>query len=154
MFINFARTKTKDAAVFFFIMQMFLKIYLTRNQKLLKSFLKTITQQFRKQIMAIPWSQLIEMFMLIIWKIFSKTTISFRNCYENQESELQVNHKKCINEILKSLKSAGRVSIKQYNTIKPVGSRPGVLYDLCKVHKAIDDVGHPLTKLLSFQYLY
>ena len=35
------------------------------------------------------------------------------------------------------LKSAGSISHKQYKEIKAVGFRPGVLYDLCKVQKAI-----------------
>ena len=52
----------------------------------------------------------------------------------------QVNHEKHVNEILKSLNSAGSVSVKQYKKIKAVGSRPGVLYGLCKVHRAIVDV--------------
>ena len=37
----------------------------------------------------------------------------------------QVNHEKRINEILKSLKSAGSLSVKQYKKIKAFGSRPG-----------------------------
>ena len=44
---------------------------------------------------------------------------------------------KRINEILKSLKSAGSLIDKQYKKIKAVGFRPCVLYGLCKVHKAI-----------------
>ena len=75
----------------------------------------------------------------------------------------QVNHEKRINEILKSLKSTGSLSDKQYKKIKVVGSRPGVLYGLCKIDKAIVDVcldlyclqlEHPLIKLRSFEYLY
>ena len=49
----------------------------------------------------------------------------------------QVNHEKRINETSKSLKSAGGLSDKQYKNIKAVGSRPGVLYRLCIVHKTI-----------------
>ena len=60
----------------------------------------------------------------------------------------QVNHEKCIDEILKSLKSAGSLSGKQCKKIKAVGSRPGVLYGLCKVHKAIVDVCPPFTPIL------
>ena len=52
----------------------------------------------------------------------------------------QVNHEKRIIEILKSLKSAGSLGVKQYKKIKAVASRPGVLYGLCKVVKAIVDV--------------
>ena len=74
----------------------------------------------------------------------------------------QVNHEKRINEILKSLKSAGSFNDKQYKKIKAVESKPGILYGLFKVHKTIVDVnprfldlyclelGHPLIKLLRF----
>ena len=50
-----------------------------------------------------------------------------------------VNHEKRINEYLKSLKSSGVLSVEQHKKIKAVGSRPGVLYGLCKVHKNIVD---------------
>ena len=63
--------------------------------------------------------------------------------------KLHVNHEKRINEILKSLKSTGGLSNKQYKKIKRVGSRPGVLYGLCKVHKAIVDVLPPFRHALS-----
>ena len=61
----------------------------------------------------------------------------------------QVNHEKRINEILKRLKPSGSLSDKQYKKIKAVGSRPGVLYGLCKVHKAIVDVCLPFRPTLS-----
>ena len=48
-----------------------------------------------------------------------------------------VNHEKRINEYLKSLESSGALSVEQLNKIKAVGSRPNVLYGLCKVHKNI-----------------
>ena len=71
----------------------------------------------------------------------------------------QINHEKRIDEILKSLKSVGSLNDKQYTKIKAVGFKPGVLYGLCKVHKAIFDLyldlyclqlEHQLIKLLSF----
>ena len=72
----------------------------------------------------------------------------------------QVNHQKRINDTLKRLKSSGSLTDKQYKKIKAVGSRPGVLYGLCKVHKELLFVhfldlyclqlGYPLIKLLSF----
>ena len=61
----------------------------------------------------------------------------------------QVNHKKCIDEVLKSLKSAGSLSGKQCKKIKAVGSRPVVLYGLCKVHKANVDICPPFRPRLS-----
>ena len=61
----------------------------------------------------------------------------------------QVNHEKRVNEILKSLKSAGSLGDKQYEESKAVGSTPGVLYNLYKVHSAIVDVCPPFRPILS-----
>ena len=61
----------------------------------------------------------------------------------------QVNHKKRINEYLKSLKNPGSLSVDQYKKMKAVGSRPGFLYGLCKVHKAIVDTCPPFRPILS-----
>ena len=61
----------------------------------------------------------------------------------------QVNHQKRINDTLKRLKSSGSLTDKQYKKIKAVGSRPGVLYGLCKAHKAILDVCPPFRHILS-----
>ena len=60
----------------------------------------------------------------------------------------QVNHEKRINEISKSLKSAGSLSDKQCKKIKAVWPRPGVLYGLCKVHKAIINDCPPFRPIL------
>lgn len=46
---------------------------------------------------------------------------------KTRTSTFQVNHEKRINEILKSLISAGTLSVKQYKKIKAVGSIPSVL---------------------------
>ena len=55
----------------------------------------------------------------------------------------QVNHKKRINEILKSLASASSLGYKQYKKIKAVGSRPGVYMPFVEFTK----------QLLMFVYL-
>ena len=60
-----------------------------------------------------------------------------------------VNHEKRINEYLKSLKSSGGLSVEHHKKIKAVGSRPGVLYGLCKVHKNIVDRCPPFRPILS-----
>ena len=46
-----------------------------------------------------------------------------------------VNYEKRINEYLKSLELSGALNVEQYKKIKAVGSRPGTLNGLCKVHK-------------------
>ena len=57
--------------------------------------------------------------------------------------------KKNINNYLKRLQKSGTLSTKQYEKINTVGSRPGILYGLFKVHKAITDVCLPFTPILS-----
>ena len=41
---------------------------------------------------------------------------------------------------MKSLEKSGSLSFDQYKKIKTTGSRPGILYRLCKVHKAVTDI--------------
>ena len=50
---------------------------------------------------------------------------------------------------MKRLEKSGALSTEQYETIKAVGSRPGILYGLCKVHKAITDTCPPVRPILS-----
>ena len=50
---------------------------------------------------------------------------------------------------MKSLEKSGSLSTDQYKKIKAIGSRPGILYGLCKVHKAIIDVCPPFPPILS-----
>ena len=60
-----------------------------------------------------------------------------------------INHEKNINNYLKRLEKSGSLSIEQYKKIKAVGSRPVILYGLCKVHKAITVVCPPFRPILS-----
>ena len=60
-----------------------------------------------------------------------------------------INHEKNINNYLKRLEKSGTLSTEQYKKIKAVRSRPGILYGLCKVHKAITDICPPFRPILS-----
>ena len=60
-----------------------------------------------------------------------------------------INHEKNINNYLKSLEKSGSLSTEQYKKIKAVGSRPGILYGRCKVHKANTEVCPPFRPILS-----
>ena len=52
-----------------------------------------------------------------------------------------VNHERRMNDYLKSLEKWSSLTTDQSQKIKAIGSsRPGILYGLCKVHKAIIDV--------------
>ena len=50
---------------------------------------------------------------------------------------------------MKSLEKSGSLTTDKYKKIKAIGSRPGILYGLCKVHKAIIDVCPPFRPILS-----
>ena len=50
---------------------------------------------------------------------------------------------------MKRLEKSGNLSTEQYKKIKAVGSRPGILYGLCKVHKAITEVCPQFRPILS-----
>ena len=60
-----------------------------------------------------------------------------------------INHERRINDYFKSLEKSGSLSTDQYKKIKAIVSRPGILYGLCKVHKAIIDVCPPFRPILS-----
>ena len=60
-----------------------------------------------------------------------------------------INHERRIKNYLKSLEKSGSLANDQYKKIKAIGSKPGILYGLCKVHKAIIDVFPPFRPMLS-----
>ena len=64
-------------------------------------------------------------------------------------------------DLLKSLKNRNEISEKNYNGLYPSGSKPGILYGLGKIHKALEDgiptfrpilsaAGTPIYKLAKF----
>ena len=50
---------------------------------------------------------------------------------------------------MKGLEKSGSLSTEQYEKIKAVRSRPGILYGLCKIYKAITDVCPQFRLILS-----
>ena len=48
-----------------------------------------------------------------------------------------INLEKRITSELKLLTSKGIIDKSSYKSVKPVGSRPGILYGSCKIHKKI-----------------
>ena len=83
-----------------------------------------------------------------------ETTISYHNKFEKVSIKkgilnFSMNHEKNINNYLKRLEKSGTFSTEWYKKVKAVGSRPGILYGLCKVHKAITDIFPPSRPILS-----
>ena len=72
-----------------------------------------------------------------------------------------IHMEKRIIRLLKSLEDRGEISGKEKNDLYPSGSKPGVLYGLIKIHKALEDgipsfrpilsaIGTPKYKLAKF----
>ena len=83
-----------------------------------------------------------------------ETIISDHNKFEKVSIKkgilnFSINHEKNINNYLKRLEKSGTLSTEQYKKFKAVGSRPGILYGLCKVHRAITDICPPFRLILS-----
>ena len=51
--------------------------------------------------------------------------------------------------LLKSLEGQGEISEKERNGLYPSGSKPGVLYGLTKIHKALEDGIQSFCPILS-----
>ena len=60
-----------------------------------------------------------------------------------------INHEKRVGNILKKLVVSNSISEGTRRSLKPVGTRPGIMYGLCKVHKDIVDNCPPFRPILS-----
>ena len=60
-----------------------------------------------------------------------------------------VNHGEHIYKQLRSISKNGCLTEQQHKKVKAVGRNPGILYGLCKMHKAIVDVCLPFCPILS-----
>ena len=60
-----------------------------------------------------------------------------------------VNIEKQITDLLKQLNDSQVISDTEYKKLKPRGSRFGMLYGLCKIHKCLIDKGPPFRPILS-----
>ena len=60
-----------------------------------------------------------------------------------------VNQEKRIDTIFKNLVDSNKMSKEMHKSIKPVGTRPGTIYGICKVHKQEVDGCPPFRPILS-----
>ena len=60
-----------------------------------------------------------------------------------------INQEKRVENILKKLVASNSISEETRRSLKPVGTRPGIMYGLCKVHKDIIDNCLPFRPILS-----
>ena len=60
-----------------------------------------------------------------------------------------VNQEKSVDNIFKKLVATNSISEETRKSLKPVGTRPGIMYGLCKVHKDIIDNFAPFRPIFS-----
>ena len=60
-----------------------------------------------------------------------------------------VNQEKSVDNIFKKLVATNSISEETRKSLKPVGTRPGIMYGLCKVHKNIIDNFPPFRPIFS-----
>ena len=60
-----------------------------------------------------------------------------------------INQEKRVDNILKKLVASNSIPEETRRSLKPVGTRPGIMYGLCKVHKDIIDNCPPFRLILS-----
>ena len=63
--------------------------------------------------------------------------------------DFAINQEKRVENILKKLVASNSISEETRRSLKPVGTRPGIMYRLCKVHKDIIDNCPPFGPILS-----
>ena len=83
-----------------------------------------------------------------IEKILDDATKFEKVKIEKEILNFSVNHERRTNDHLKSLEKSGSLTTDQYKKIKAIVSRPGILYGICKVHKAIIDVCPPFRPII------
>ena len=90
------------------------------------------------------------MFTLGIMKKFMATLLSLKKLKTKKGIlNFPINHERRINDYLKSLEKSGSLTTDQYKKIKAIRSRPGILYGLCKLHKAVTEVCPPFRPIVS-----
>ena len=67
---------------------------------------------------------------------------------EDKQLNFLVNVEKHITDLLKDLKNSDIISEIVYKSLKPRGSRFGILYSLCKVHKHLIDNCPPFSPIM------
>ena len=61
------------------------------------------------------------------------------NVKNNGILNFAIKQEKRVGNVLKKLVAANSISEETWKSLKPVGTRPGIMYGLCKVHKDIDN---------------
>ena len=107
-----------------------------------------VIQLFKKQINSVVLVQK-DVFIRHFEMILDDATKFEKNKIKKEILNFSINHERSINDYLKSLKNSVSLTTDQYKNIKAIGSRPGILYGLCNVHKAIIDVCLPFRPILS-----
>ena len=150
--LDFVKTKIKDAALSSF------RFYNANiPQNLSDEELEALEKLSKNNNLVVPKADKGNSVVLVdkdVYVNYMENILKDQNKFEKVKIKtrilnFQVNHEKRINEYLKSLKNSGSLSVEQYKKKKAIGSRPGFLYGLCKVRKAIVDICPPFRPILS-----
>ena len=68
---------------------------------------------------------------------------------DNNLLKFSINQEKVFVNVLKSLRDTNKLSDQKYRSLKPKGTRPGIMYELSKVHKKLVEGSPPLRPILS-----
>ena len=71
------------------------------------------------------------------------------NLKNNGILNFAINQEKRVNNILKKIVASNSIFEETRRSFKPIGTRPGIMYGLCKVHKDIIDNCSPFRSILS-----
>ena len=85
-----------------------------------------------------------------MWNILSDSS-KFSEVFVTNQKHLNfsVNIEKQITDLLKQLNDSQVISDTEYKKLKPRGSRFGILYGLCKIHKSLINNCPPFHPILS-----
>ena len=72
--------------------------------------------------------------------------------FECIENDLTLEREQKLSQYLKNLLDQKKIDEKTYNQIRPVGSRPGVLYGLPKVHKKDVPIRPIISSIDTYNY--
>ena len=68
---------------------------------------------------------------------------------DNTSLNFAISQEKHVDKVLKNLVQSKSMTEKTKKSLKPVGTRPGVMYGSCKVHKASVENCAPFRPILS-----
>ena len=77
--------------------------------------------------------------LILEMKVVALSSLILKHYLKLTTINFAINQEKRVDNILKKLVAANSISEETKRSLKPVGTRTGIMYRLCKVHKDIID---------------